>query len=774
MNSTYTHTDYEDKLYHAWEDSGAFNPDTQKNADNSKKPYSILLPPPNANASLHAGHTMYAIEDILIRYHRMLGQPTVWIPGTDHAGFETQYVYEKHLGKQGKSRFQFDRQTLYNDIYAFVQENSGNIFAQLKKLGFSCDWSRATFMLDDKVIRTVYDTFGKMINDGLIYRDNYIVNFSPKNGTSFSELEVTHAERVDPLYYIKYGPFLVATVRPETMFRDVALAANPNDPRYRDYVGKTITFDGLLGPVEMKVLPDEEVDMEFGTGIMKITPAHDAHDFVLGRKHNLPVTPIIDFFGKMDLSWFINQEAITSEQKTWRERALKYHGKKVGEARKLVAQDLVSQGLIDHVDEKYTHNVVVDYKTGSDIEPMVMPNWFVNMKTLAKPAIEAAKNKKVTFVPDRFESQYYQWLENIRDWPISRQIVWGIRIPIWYSIHANPRLEVTFLDKNNVRVIGVVSELLDQNHTIEEIRSGLQQLRAPIDAVYTVSNEQPGDEFLPETDTFDTWFSSGQWPLTTLGYPNSQDFKRFFPTQVLDTMWDILFFWVARMIMLSLYTTHEVPFETVYLHSMVTDEKGAKMSKSKGNVVNPIDLTEKYGADALRMALIAGSAPGNPIALSENKVKGYRNFSNKVWNIARYVTLITDIDTSDTSIQNKKLHAEDIKILSDLDTLVTLSTQNLDRYRFSDYGLSVYDFIWNRFANEYIEHTKSRGDKQTAFAVLTTVLQTCLKLLHPIMPFVTEAIWQEWQKEGILTTDSLLITAPWPNAHSSTTKEKQP
>ncbi len=496
MNPQFSHKDHEEKTYKLWEESGAFNPNTQKNADWKKKPYTILLPPPNANASLHAGHAMYSIEDILIRYHRMLGQPTVWIPGTDHAGFETQYVYEKHLSKAGKSRFQFDRTTLYNDIYKFVQDNSGTIFSQLKQLGFSCDWSRSTFMLDDKVIKTVYGTFQQMVDDGLVYRDNYIVNFSPKNGTAFSELEVIHKEQVDPLYYIKYGPFIIATVRPETKFRDVALAANPKDPRYKEWFGKTVTFEGLLGPVEMKIIPDEEVDMEFGTGIMKVTPAHDAHDFALGRKHNLPVTPIIDFAGKMDFSWYINQADADKISPVYMERAKKYHGKKVAEARKLIAQDMTDVGMIDHVDEKYTHNVVVDYKTNSDIEPMVMPNWFVKMKPLAARAIAAAKNKDVIFVPSRFEKQYYDWLENIRDWPISRQIVWGIRIPVWYSVEKNPRIEVTFLDEKGIRVIGIASELLDSGYTLDEIHKGLQQLRAPIDALYTVSDKQPGKEIL--------------------------------------------------------------------------------------------------------------------------------------------------------------------------------------------------------------------------------------------------------------------------------------
>ncbi len=773
MTPQFSHKDHESRMYRLWEESGAFNPDTQKNADPKKKPYTILLPPPNANASLHAGHAMFVIEDILVRFHRMLGQPTLWVPGTDHAGFETQYVYEKHLSKQGTSRFQFDRETLHNDIYAFVQENSGTIFAQLKQLGFSCDWSRSTFMLDEKVIKIVYKTFSKMIEDGLVYRDNYIVNYSPKHGTTFSELEVMHIERIDPLYYIKYGPFVIATVRPETKFRDVALAANPNDPRYKDWIGKTITLDGLLGPVEMEIIPDEEVDMTFGTGIMKVTPAHDAHDFMLGRKHNLPVTPIIDTFGRMNFSWFINQKDAEHINPLYMERAKKYHGKKVAEARKLIAEDMIAAGMIDHIDEKYSHNVVVDYKTQNDIEPMVLPNWFVRMKPLAKPALAAAKNKDVTFVPKRFEKQFYQWLTNIRDWPISRQIVWGIRMPVWYSVEKNPTLEVTFLDKNNTRIIGRVGELLDQDFTLEEIKNGLQSLRAPLDAVYSVSEQAPGVEYLPETDTFDTWFSSGQWPLTTLGYPDSPDFKTYFPTQVLDTMWDILFFWVARMIMFSLYLTGKVPFETVYLHSMVTDEKGAKMSKSKGNVVNPIELVEKYGADALRMALVAGSAPGNPIALSENKVKGYRNFANKLWNVGRYIQGLGEKVEGKNNILNQSLLSpNDKQILKELDGLITSSTKNLEKYRFSDYALNLYDFVWNRLASDYLEKSKSRQDKNTLYLILYTVFSACLKLLHPIMPFVTEAIWQAWQKEGILTDSNTLITAPWPKMSHSTTSEK--
>lgn len=771
MNSTYTHTDYEGKIYHTWEESGAFNPDTQENADPKKSPYTILLPPPNANASLHAGHAMFVIEDILIRYHRMMGHPTLWIPGTDHAGFETQYVYEKHLAKQGKSRFQFDSQTLYKDIYAFVQENSGVIFDQLKTLGFSCDWSRSTFMLDQKVIDTVYETFRKMAADGLVYRDNYIVNYSPKSGTAFSELEVNYVERKDPLYYIQYGPFTIATVRPETKFRDVALAANPEDPRYKEWIGKTITFDGLLGPVEMVVLPDPEVDMEFGTGIMKVTPAHDAHDFALGKKHNLPVTPIIDLMGKMDFSWFLqnqNDEFPNSKIQKYRERAERYHGKKVMEARKLIVEDMLAAGLITKVDENYTHNVAVDYKTNGDIEPMVMPNWFISTKPLAAPAIQAAKEKRVQFVPARFEQTYYQWLENIRDWPISRQIVWGIRIPVWYNVKENPDLIVTYLTPEQNRMTSTISEAV-RNYMLEDISKGLQSLRAPVTATYVISSTSPGPDYIQETDTFDTWFSSGQWPLTTLGFPDSPDFKRFYPTQVLDTMWDILFFWVSRMIMLGLYRTGSVPFSTVYLHSMVTDEKGAKMSKSKGNVVNPIDLVAKYGADALRMALVAGSAPGNPIALSENKVRGYRNFSNKLWNIGRYIEILSEKpEIKDKSVKTTamELHNDDKELLADLEALISSTTESLEKYRFSDAALALYDFVWNRLASDYLEKTKSRTDSQVVLSTLIRVFSTCLHLLHPFIPFVTEAIWEEWKTSGITPAPGLLITSQWPIAYT--------
>lgn len=759
MESAFNSKEWEPRIAQLWDEAEVAKPNPKPR---KPEPFTILLPPPNANASLHAGHAMFVIEDILIRWKRLMGHAALWIPGTDHAGFETQFVYEKHLAKEGKSRFQFDRESLHQQIAQFVKDNSGLIEQQLRQLGFSLDWSRKTFTLDEHVIKIVYETFAQMVKDGLIYRDNYIVNYSPKSGTSFSELEVKYVERIDPLYYIKYGPFTIATVRPETKFRDVALAANPNDPRYKDWIGKSITFDGLLGPVEMNIIGDEEIDMDFGTGIMKVTPAHDAHDFLLGRKHNLPISPLIDTFGRMDFSWFINQPNAEKVDPKYMERAQRYHGKKVAEARKLIVADMIAEGMIEKIDEKYTHNVATDYKTGGDIEPLVIPNWFVRMKPLAEKALQASQSGEVSFIPTRFSKEFETWLTNIRDWPISRQIVWGIRIPVWYSASKNPQLEITFLDAQQQRHITTVGEATKAGHTLNEIRKGLQQLRAPLGTDFEVSAGSPGEDFLPETDTFDTWFSSGQWPLATLHYPNGEDFQKYYPTQVLDTMWDILFFWVARMIMLGIYRTGKSPFSTVYLHSMVTDEKGQKMSKSKGNVINPIDLVNEFGADALRMALIAGCAPGNPIALSREKVKGYRNFANKIWNIARYC--VTTAEKVDLSINSEVSAEQDKKLLSDTSKLIEKVQSSLEKYRFSDAALETYDFIWNTLANEYLEESKKREDQASALKALSASFKICLQLLHPVMPFVTEAVWQELHHSNLkeIFKEPILALSEWP------------
>ncbi len=754
MDKVYEPAAIEEKWLNYWDQEKLYSPTPLREG---RKNYSILLPPPNANASLHAGHAMFVVQDILIRYHRMLGENAVWVPGTDHAGFETQYVFEKQLSKEGKSRFQFSRKDLYAAVYKFVEDNSGLIETQLKKLGFSLDWSRKTFTLDKNVITTVYETFEKMYKDGLIYRDNYIVNYCTHCGTSFSELEVEYKDRIDPLVYMKYGPFVLATVRPETKFGDTAIAVNPNDPRYQKYIGQEIEAEGLLGKFKIKVIADDFVDMEFGTGAVKVTPAHDPNDFQMGRRHGLEVKQVIDFKGRLN------------------EKTGPYVGMKVNEARKKVIEDMKAKGFIEKIDENYSHRVSVCYKCGRDIEPMVLPNWFLKMKPLAEKGIEAAKAGRVAFYPERFADEFYRWLENIRDWPISRQIVWGIRIPAWYDVAKNPGLLVTFLNSAGETVYGTIDEVM-KDYSFEEIESGLQNLTADNSAVFVIADEKPTDGalYLPETDTFDTWFSSGQWPLVTLGYPEGEDYKKLYPTSVLDTMWDILPFWVSRMIMLGIYITGEVPFKQVLLHSRVVDERGQKMSKSKGNVVNPLDLTGKYGTDAFRYSLIAGSALGNDVPLGEAKVKGYRNFTNKIWNSARFVmdfkaeeekkagktfvgleshtelfasnVFLSGESQCEIALEKLAKSDEDREILEKLNSLLKLVKEAIERYRFSDAAVALYEFYWHEFCDIYIEYAKDK--RETTQGVLEFVLKASMEMMHPFMPFITEEIWQRLPHEG--------------------------
>jgi valyl-tRNA synthetase len=713
------------------------------------------MPPPNANASLHAGHAMYTVDDVLIRWKRMQGYSTVWLPGMDHAGFETQFVYEKHLAKQGKSRMDFDRQTLYQNIFQFVKDNSGIIYEQFKRLGFSADWDRSVFTLDDRVLKQVRETFTKMEKGGLVYRDNYIVNFCTHCGTSLAELEVIHEDRIDPLYYMKYGPFTLATVRPETKFGDTAIAVHPTDKRYKKYIGQEIEVMGLLGKFKVKVISDSAVDPGFGTGVVKVTPAHDSNDFQMGLRHGLEVKQVIGPDGKLN------------------EKCGKYQGLKVAEARKMVAEDLQAAGLMVKIDENYTHSVGLCYKCKRVLEPTVIPNWFIRVESLKKPVIAVVAKNKVKFYPVRFKKQMLNWLTAMHDWPISRQIAWGIRIPVWYQIDREQRtenreqndgIEVKFIDKNKKAIRGKIDELL-KSFPFTEIKNGLQELRAAVGTEYTVSVSAPGEDYLQETDTFDTWFSSGQWPLVTL---KDNEFKTRFPTDVLGTLSDILTFWVSRMIMFSLYLKKEVPFKNVYLWSMVADAKGIKMSKSKGNVINPIDLVDKYGADALRMTLLYGVAPGSAIALSEDKVRGMRNFSNKIWNIARFVLscapeMRSFANFSDKSLRNVQSNQDDKLIFEELNNVIAEVTKNLEKYRFGTATEKLYEFVWHKFADVYIEKVKNR--KEEAFPMLFHILITSLKLLHPFMPFVTEAVWQEIRNqrtENREQVEEMLITAKWP------------
>lgn len=754
MESTFAHKKIESEIYALWEKSGAFKPNTKAKG----KPFTIVLPPPNASGKMHMGNVlMIAIEDLMIRYHRMKGDPTLWIPGTDHAGFETQITYERELKKEGKSRFQFDRQTLYQNIWEFVQNNKSQIEGQIKQMGASVDWSRYTFTLDPHVISTVYGTFAKMHKEGLIYRDNYMVNYCPKCGTTFADLEILHETRVDKLYYVRY-PLLerkakepefviVATTRPEPIMLDTHLAVHPKDTKNNWLIGRKLT-NPLTG-VDMEVIGDEFVDPQFGTGVVKMTPAHDKADYEAAKKHGLPIIVGIGMDGKMTSA------------------AGKYAGKSVFTARKEIVEELQTKGLIEKINEKYEHSVTVCYKANHDIEPMILPNWFVKVESLKKPALEAVENGSVKIYPEWRKITYTKWMEEMHDWPISRQVVWGIRIPVWYSLKAreNKSLQLTYIDREGqvaIRSAEGVLSIEDENAgEILASKKGLQSLIAPTGAKFVISEVSPGEDFVQETDTFDTWFSSGHWPLVTLKYPDSEDFKKFYPTSALETGWEIIRFWVSRMIMFGIYLTGKPPFEYVYLHGLVRALDGRKMSKSLGNVINPDEYMEQYGVDALRMGLIAGTATGKDFAFPKDKIVGYRNFGNKLWNMARFLLMMEEkagIKMSEN--QKTKLleqNASDKAILKKLNETIKNVDTLLGEFRFAEAGETIYHFMWDEVAAIYLEEVKSREDQAVALGVLRHVILTGLKLLHPFMPFVTEAIWKE-----IRPGSGMLIVEPWP------------
>ncbi len=768
MNPKYDHTKVESRIYQMWEDGNYFTPKiparnashSDAGGDKNKKPFSIILPLPNANDPMHMGHTLFTVEDILIRYHRMKGDPTLWLPGGDHAGIETQYVFEKQLAKEGKSRFDFDRDTLYRMIAEFVNANKDLNKSQMKRLGFSLDWTRYHYSLEPEVVIKVLKTFKKMYADRLIYRAERLVNYCTRCGTAFSDLEINHVERQDALYYLKYGPFILATTRPETKFGDTAVAFHPGDKRYEKYLGQELEIPGVNGPFKVKVVADEAIDPKFGTGIEKVTPAHDFLDYEIAQRHNLPAKKVIDLNGRLT------------------ELAGRFATLKVKPAREAVVAEMEKMSLIDHIDQQYSHSIAVCYRCGTTIEPMLMPQWYVKTKPLAKPAIEAVKKGRTKIVPKkRFEKMYFDWMNNIYDWNISRQIVWGPRIPAWYRVDGNEqRISVIFIDKTGTRKEGSISELYQQGNTFEEITVAIQKVTVPLETnqknnpeIFVGDTPPPHGHWIQETDTFDTWFLSGQWPLTTLGFNiddpknSSEDFKYFYPTSVLDTMWDILFFWVGRMMMFGLYLTKDVPFKVVHLHARVVDKEGKKMSKSRGNVLNPIPIVDKYGADALRMALVAGVAPGSDIALSEEKIIGYRNFSNKLWNIGRFI-LLSSGDKDIPWYQDKLpgLTKEDQQIIKSLNLLIPQVTKDLDNFRLGRAAENIYQFIWHEFADKYVESSKDRikSGNATVLSVLRHVFLNCLKLLHPFMPFVTEEIWQLFAPYRQKKTS--LIISQWP------------
>ena len=699
FSKAYEPNKYEPLTYALWEGNDAFAP------SGKGKPYGIVMPPPNANGDLHIGHGFEMnLKDILVRYHRMKGFDTAYIPGADHAGFETWVVYERALEKAGKSRFDFTRDELYDQVWDFVAKQRGNMELQIRALGISCSWKDLVFTLDKKVIDTVYDTFKKMWDDNLIYRDKRLVNYCTTHNTSFSDIEVVYKEEKGTLWDIAYpltdgeGELVISTTRPETLLGDTAVAINPEDNRYAELVGKKVKLP--LTDREIPVIADSYVDIEFGTGVVKITPAHDQNDHEVGERHNLPRVTVIGFDGKMT-------EDAGSD----------YTGLTVLEARKKVLQDLKGLGL-RRGEKKVKHNVGHCYKCRTVIEPLLKEQWFVKVKPLTRRAIQAIENNEIQFFPESKGKVLTRYYENLRDWNISRQIPWGIPIPAFYNKEKDEWIFDTRVEEKSIVVD-------DTTYTRDE-------------------------------DTLDTWFSSGQWPFITTDYLTNGDLARFYPNSVMEHGIDILFPWSSRMIMLGLYITDKVPYRDLYVHGMVLDEKGQKMSKSKGNVVNPMEIVAKYGSDAFRMGIVAGRSAGMNQAFAKSKVIAARNLCNKLWNIARFV----QDELGDSYAPDKPVleSPADHWIMSRLTEAQKGIESNLDAYRFADAGELVYQTIWSDVADWYIETSKTNLNRD----VLAYVLEICLKLAHPFAPFVTEAIWQ-----NLSWTDDTLISTAWPKIPES-------
>ena len=700
LEKNYNPTDFEDKIYKIWENEGYF----KGVIDNDKKPFTIVMPPPNVTGNLHLGHALNnTIQDILIRKNRMDGYSALWVPGTDHASIATEAKVVSKLKEEGKSKESLGRDGFLEASWDWTREYGGNIKNQLKKLGVSCDWSREAFTLDDNLTEAVEEVFIKMYNDDLIYQGDRIVNWCPNCHTAISDIEVVHEDESGHFWNIRYkfkdsdDYIVIATTRPETLLGDLAVAVNPDDERYTDIVGKTLILP--LVNREIKVIADSYVDMEFGTGIVKITPSHDPNDFEVGARHELGQCVVIDEDAKIVEGYG------------------KYSGLDRYEARKLIIEDLEKIGQLDSVKE-HEHAVGHCERCHTTVEPLISKQWFVKMDKLAKLALDAYKNEEIRFIPKRFEKVYVNWLENIRDWCISRQLWWGHRLPVYYH---NETGEVVVARKN------------------------------PVPEKYT-----------QDPDTLDTWFSSALWPFSTLGWPNeTEDLKYFFPTNVLVTGYDIIFFWVIRMVFSSLYNLGEVPFKDVYLTGLVKDSQGRKMSKSLGNGIDPIEVIDQYGADALRFALITGNTPGNDSRFYMEKVEANRNFCNKLWNASRFVFM--NVEDHVKNINDVELQIEDKWIISSLNDVIDEVSTNLNKYEIGIAAEKIYDFTWNVFCDWYIELVKPRlyGDdsilKESAISVLIYTLTNVIKLLHPFMPYITEEIYSYLPNKN-----DMLINETWP------------
>ena len=701
----------ESKIYDMWMRGGYF----AGKADPDKKPFSIVMPPPNVTGQLHMGHALDAtLQDILTRYKRMQGYAALWVPGTDHAGIATQIKVEEMLRKEeGLTRYDLGRDAFLERVWAWKKQYGNRIVEQQKSLGVSCDWDRSRFTMDEGCSKAVRETFCELYEKGLIYKGNRIINWCPHCRTALSDAEVEYKDMPGAFWYIRYplkdsdDYLTIATTRPETMLGDTGIAVNPADERYQHLVGKTAILP-LVGR-ELPIVADDYVELDFGTGCVKMTPCHDPNDYEVGLRHNLEQILIFDEDARV-----INGG--------------KYNGLDRYEARKAIVADLEEQGYLIKT-EPYNHNVGTCYRCGTVVEPMTSPQWFVKMKPLAEPAIEAVRDGRIKFVPERFSKTYYNWMENVHDWCISRQLWWGHQIPAWYCD-----------DCGHVTVSRTDACECEACHSRNIHR---------------------------DPDVLDTWFSSALWPFSTLGWPDkdAEDLKFWYPTSVMVTGYDIIFFWVARMIFSGLEQMKDIPFPTVFIHGLVRDDKGRKMSKSLGNGIDPLEMAEKYGADALRFNLITGNSPGNDTRFYTEKCEAMRNFANKIWNASRFVMMNLSIDHYELPAADK-LEREDKWVLSKLNRLVKEVTENLDSFEIGVASAKVYDFIWDTYCDWYIELTKTRlngedeAAKLTAQNVLCYVLVTLLKLLHPFMPFITEEIYQALPKCG--GAEDILMMSQWP------------
>ncbi len=710
MPKAYEPGKIEEKWYQYWVQRGYFTP----KIDKTKKPFVVIMPPTNITGELHLGHALTAtIEDIMVRWHRMQGDPTLWLPGVDHAGIATQVVVERTLAKEHIDRHQLGREKFLERVWEWANKYRNKIIEEHRRLGASMDWSRLSFTMEEGPSLAVRTAFVRLYNKGHIYRGERIINWCPRCATALSDLETEHQDVQGNLYYIKYpfaegeGYITVATTRPETLLGDTAVAVNPDDERFKAVIGQK-----LIVPAVKRIIPiigDEAIDVAFGTGAVKVTPAHDPVDFEISQRHNLELVNI------MNLDATLN------------ENAGPYKGMERFEGRKAVLADLEKEGLLVKI-EPYMHSVGHCQRCRTMVEPLASKQWFVKMAPLAVPAIKAVEDGRINIIPGRFAKVYLNWMENIRDWCISRQLWWGHQIPVWYC-----------QDCGELTVTVDIPETCNKCHS-----KNLKQ----------------------DPDVLDTWFSSALWPHSTLGWPNdTEDIRYFYPTSVLETAYDILFFWVARMIVMGIEDTGEVPFRAVYLHGLIRDEKGEKMSKTRGNVLDPVPLLEQYGTDAVRFALLMGTAPGNDSKLSTIKLEAGRNFANKLWNAARFVIRSIEPVNQDISIHIDKLTVEDRWLISRLNRTIATVNTAIDAYHFEEAQSTIHDFLWGEYCDWYIElakiRTKNATTENNPIPVLIHVLETALRLLHPFMPFVTEEIWQSLKKASLSTTmqaESIMVT----------------